>query len=139
MIIKRNWRDVHPTIAYQIGIDRRLLSSVDKAREDIQGSALDPEYRCLKTITYVSFAELQPHLSHEPFVHNNHEEIFYILNGTGKIKIGNEEARLRDGDIIYIPENTTHSIINDGEEMLKFLAFGGYTGKQKKKRSRKQK
>ena len=76
---------------------------------------------------------------YEPFVHNNHEEIFYILNGTGKIKIGNEEARLRDGDIIYIPENTTHSIINDGEEMLKFLAFGGYTGKQKKKRSRKQK
>ena len=34
------------------------------------------------------------------------EEIFYIINGTGKIKIGNEEARLRDGDIIYIPENT---------------------------------
>ena len=76
---------------------------------------------------------MQPRLSHEPLVHNNHEEIFFIINGTGKIKIGNEEARLRDGDIIYIPENTTHSIINDGEEMLKFLAFGGYTGKQKRK------
>ncbi|HEY6883448.1 MAG TPA: cupin domain-containing protein [Nitrososphaeraceae archaeon] len=62
------------------------------------------------------------------FDHNNHEEVFYIINGTGKIKIGNEEARLRDGDIIYIPENTTHCTINDGEEMLKFLAFGGYTG-----------
>ena len=104
MIIKRNWRDTHPTIAYQIGIDRRLLSSVDKAREDIQGSALDTQYRCLKAITYVSFAELQPRLSHEPLVHNNHEEVFYIINGTGKIKIGNEEARLKDGDIIYIPE-----------------------------------
>jgi len=46
---------------------------------------------------------------------------------------------LRDGDIIYIPENATHSIINDGEEMLRFLAFGGYTRKQTKKRSRKQK
>jgi len=40
--------------------------------------------------------------------------------GTGKIKIGNEEARLRDGDIIYIPENTTHFIINDGEETIDF-------------------
>jgi oxalate decarboxylase/phosphoglucose isomerase-like protein (cupin superfamily) len=39
-----------------------------------------------------------------------------------------KRARLRDSDIIYIPENTTHSTINDGEEMLKFLAFGGYTG-----------
>ena len=87
---------------------------------------------------YVSFAELQPRLSHEPLVNNNYEEVFFIINGVGKIKMGNEEARLRDGDIIYIPENTTHSIINDGEVMLKFLAFGGYTGKQKKKRSRKQ-
>jgi mannose-6-phosphate isomerase-like protein (cupin superfamily) len=65
--------------------------------------------KCLKAITYVSFAELQPRLSHEPLVHDDYEEVYYIINGTGKIKIGNEEARFRDGDIIYIPENTTHS------------------------------
>ena len=76
MIIKRNRRDIHPTIAYQIGIDRRLLSCINKAREDIQGSAPDPQYRCLKAITYVSFAELQPRLSHEPLVHNNYEKYF---------------------------------------------------------------
>jgi mannose-6-phosphate isomerase-like protein (cupin superfamily) len=91
----------------------------------------------MKAITYVSFAKLQPSLSYEPHRHDDHEEVYYIINGTGKIKIGNEEARLRDGDIIYIPENTTHSIINDGEEMIDFLAFGGYTGKQKKKRYKK--
>ena len=51
--------------------------------------------------------------------------------------MGNEEARLRDGDIIYIPENTTHSIINDGEETIDFLAFEGYTGKKKKERRKK--
>jgi oxalate decarboxylase/phosphoglucose isomerase-like protein (cupin superfamily) len=43
------------------------------------------------------------------------------------VKIGNEEARFRDGDVIYIPEKTTHSIVNDGEEMVNFLAFGGLT------------
>ena len=53
--------------------------------------------------------------------------------------MGNEEARLRDGDIIYIPENTTHSIINDGEETIDFLAFGGYIGKQKRKGRKKKK
>jgi hypothetical protein len=31
-----------------------------------------------------------------------------------------------------------HSIINDGEEMIKFLTFGGYTGKQKKKQNKKE-
>ena len=49
-----------------------------------------------------------------------------------RLRQANEEARLRDGDIIYIPENTTHSTINDGEETIDFLAFGGYTGKKKK-------
>ena len=81
---------------------------------------------------------MKPRLSHEPLVHSNHE-VFYIINGTGKIKIGNEEATPKDGDIVYIQDNTTHSIINDGEGMLTFLAFRGYTEKQKKKRSRKQK
>jgi mannose-6-phosphate isomerase-like protein (cupin superfamily) len=92
----------------------------------------------LKAITYVSYAKLQPRLSYQPHHHDDHEEVYYIINGTGKIKMGNEEVRLRDGDIIYIPENTTHSIINDGEEMIDFLAFGGFTGKGKKKQKKKE-
>ena len=57
------------------------------------------------------------------------EEIYYIINGTGRIKIGNEETQFRDGDIIYIPPNTVHSIKNDSGGMIDFLAFGGYTGR----------
>ncbi|HZD82966.1 MAG TPA: cupin domain-containing protein [Nitrososphaeraceae archaeon] len=138
MMVKRNWRDAHPTIAHQSGLDWRLLSSATKTSGDIEESGLDPPYRCLKAITYVSYAKLQPRLSYQPHHHDDHEEVYYIINGTGKIKMGNEEVRLRDGDIIYIPENTTHSIINDGEEMIDFLAFGGFTGKGKKKQKKKE-
>ena len=138
MIVKRNWRDAHPTIAHQSGLDWRLLSSATKTSGDIEEPGLDPQYRCLKAITYVSYAKLQPRLSYQPHHHDDHEEVYYIINGTGKIKMGNEEVRLRDGDIIYIPENTTHSIINDGEEMIDFLAFGGFTGKGKKKQKKKE-
>jgi mannose-6-phosphate isomerase-like protein (cupin superfamily) len=138
MIVKRNWRDAHPTIAHQSGLDWRLLSSATKTSGDIEESGLDPQYRCLKAITYVSYAKLQPRLSYQPHHHDDHEEVYYIINGTGKIEMGNEEVRLRDGDIIYIPENTTHSIINDGEEMIDFLAFGGFTGKGKKKQKKKE-
>ena len=124
MIIIRNWRDSHPTIAHESGIDWRLLSSPKKTSGDIEAE-LEPKFQCLKSITYVSLAKLQPRLSYEAHQHDDHEEIYYIINGTGKIKIGNEEARFRDGDIIYIPEKTMHSITNDGEEMVNFLAFGG--------------
>ena len=45
------------------------------------------------------------------------------------MKIGNEEARFRDGEVIYIPEKTSLSIINDGKEIVDFLAFGASTVK----------
>jgi mannose-6-phosphate isomerase-like protein (cupin superfamily) len=97
-----------------------------KTHGDIDAE-VDPMYRCLKSITYVSLAKLQPTLSYEPHKHLDHEELYYIINGTGRIKIGNEVANFRDGDIIYIPEKTSHSITNDGSQMVEFLAFGGYT------------
>jgi mannose-6-phosphate isomerase-like protein (cupin superfamily) len=87
----------------------------------------DPKFQCLKSITYVSLAKLQPTLSYEKHNHQDHEEIYYIINGNGHIKIGDEVAKFRDGDIIYIPEKTSHSITNDSNEMVEFLAFGGLT------------
>ena len=90
-----------------------------------------PKFQCLKSITYVSLAKLQPNLSYEQHEHQDHEEIYYIINGSGHIKIGDEISNFRDGDIIYIPEKTIHSITNDGNEMVEFLAFGGFTGVKK--------
>ena len=126
-LIVRNWRSVYPTIAHQSGLDWRLLSMKTKTHGDIDVD-IDPRFQCLNSITYVSLAKLQPTLSYERHDHQDHEELYYIINGNGKIKIGDEEARFRDGDIIYIPEKTSHSITNDGNEMVEFLAFGGLTG-----------
>jgi mannose-6-phosphate isomerase-like protein (cupin superfamily) len=127
MVIVRNWRNVHPTIAHKSGLDWRLLSMAAKTNGDIEVE-VDPKFQCLKTITYVSLAKLQPSLSYEPHDHRDHEEVYYIINGTGHIRVGNESARFRDGDVIYIPEKIVHSITNDGNEMVEFLAFGGLTG-----------
>ncbi len=100
-----------------------------KTQGDIDAET-DPKFQCLKAITYVSLAKLQPSLSYEKHSHPDHEEVYYIINGSGHIQIGSENARFRDGDIIYIPEKKQHSITNDGTEMIEFLAFGGYTGKE---------
>ena len=101
-----------------------------KTHGDIDAE-VDPKFRCLKSITYVSLAKLQPSLSYERHDHCDHEEIYYIINGTGHISIGDEIAKFRDGDVIYIPEKTSHSITNDGNEMVEFLAFGGFTDPKK--------
>jgi mannose-6-phosphate isomerase-like protein (cupin superfamily) len=132
-LIVRNWRNVYPTIAHKSGLDWRLLSMDTKTHGDIDAE-VDPKFQCLKSITYVSLAKLQPTLSYERHDHQDHEEVYYIINGSGKIKIGDEVAKFRDGDVIYIPENTSHSITNDGSEMVEFLAFGGFTGMKKEGR-----
>ena len=87
-----------------------------------------PSFRCLETITYVSLAKLQPGLSYETPSHEDHEEIYYIIGGTGSLEIGGESAKFRDGDAIYIPRRASRSITNDGGEIVEFLAFGRFNG-----------
>ena len=136
MIAIQNWRSVHPTIAHKSGLDWRILSMAAKTEGDIPAT-VEPRFRCLKTITYVSLAKLQPGLSYETHSHADHEEIYYIIGGTGKIKIDNEVARFRDGDAIYIPRRALHSISIDGDEMVEFLAFGVYMGERSPPRRRR--
>ncbi len=128
-MIIRNWRNVYPTIAHKSGLDWRLLAMTAKTHGDIEAE-VDPKFQCLKSITYVSLAKLQPTLSYQRHNHEDHEEVYYIIHGTGQIKIGSETARFKDGDVIYIPEKSVHSITNDGNEMVEFLAFGGFTGRR---------
>ena len=128
-MIIRNWRNVYPTIAHKSGLDWRLLATSTKTHGDIEAE-VDPKFQCLKSITYVSLAKLQPTLSYQRHNHKDHEEVYYIIHGTGQITIGSETAKFKDGDVIYIPEKSVHSITNDGSDMVEFLAFGGFTGRR---------
>jgi mannose-6-phosphate isomerase-like protein (cupin superfamily) len=128
-MIIRNWRNVYPTIAHKSGLDWRLLATSTKTHGDIEAE-VDPKFQCLKSITYVSLAKLQPTLSYQRHNHEDHEEVYYIIHGTGQITIGSETAKFKDGDVIYIPEKSMHSITNDGSDMVEFLAFGGFTGRR---------
>lgn len=60
-------------------------------------------------------------------LHNHHanEEMFYILQGTGELRIGDERYSIRAGDFIANPPGgpeTAHQIINTGSEELRYLA-----------------
>src|SRR5690606_9330562 len=120
---------VYPTIAHKSVIDWRLLTMNTKTMGDIDVDTY-PIFQCLRSITYVSLARLQPFLSYKRHIHQDHEELYYIFHGKGTIKLDDDTANFRDGDILYIPPETEHTIINNGEEMIEFLAFGGFTGKK---------
>jgi mannose-6-phosphate isomerase-like protein (cupin superfamily) len=56
-----------------------------------------------------------------PHYHPQTEEIYYILEGSGCMRIGNESKDVTVGDAIAIPPGETHQIENTGDKMLVFL------------------
>lgn len=56
--------------------------------------------------------------------HHGQEEMFYVIAGSGEVRIGGERHPIRAGDIIACPpggRETAHQIVNTGKEELKYL------------------
>lgn len=66
-------------------------------------------------------ARLPPGASTTPHYHPRTEEIYYILVGQGRMRIGDEVRDVTVGDAIAIPPGLVHEITNIGSETLKFL------------------
>ena len=49
------------------------------------------------------------------------EEIYYILEGQGRMRIGDEARDVGPGDAIAIPPGAVHTIATIGDVALKFL------------------
>jgi uncharacterized cupin superfamily protein len=61
-----------------------------------------------------------------PF-HNHHvnEEMFFVLEGTGEVRIGTATYPIRAGDVVALPaggKETAHQVTNTGSVELKYLA-----------------
>jgi len=53
--------------------------------------------------------------------HVKTEEIYYILEGQGVMRLGDESREVGAGDAIAIPPEAVHQITNTGTTVLKFL------------------
>ena len=53
--------------------------------------------------------------------HPKAEEIYYITNGTGRMRIEGEAREVKAGDAIAIPPGRKHKLWNTGSEMLRLL------------------
>ncbi len=66
-------------------------------------------------------ARLPPGGSTTPHYHPKTEEIYYILSGAGRMRIGDETRDVAPGDAIGIPPGQVHQIVNIGDSTLLFL------------------
>jgi uncharacterized cupin superfamily protein len=57
--------------------------------------------------------------------HHNNEEMFFILQGSGELRIGKDTYPVRQGDFIANPTGgpeIAHQIVNTGNEEMRYLA-----------------
>lgn len=67
-------------------------------------------------------AKLIPGASIGLHTHETSSEVIYILEGTGKVLYDGAYEAVSDGSCHYCPKGHTHSLINDSEKDLYFLA-----------------
>jgi mannose-6-phosphate isomerase-like protein (cupin superfamily) len=53
--------------------------------------------------------------------HPKAEEIYYFTAGSGRLRLGSEEAEIQAGDSVVIPPGTVHKLWNTGAEPLVLL------------------
>ena len=55
--------------------------------------------------------------------HYVNEEMFFIIEGSGSLRLGEESWPLRAGDVVAVPPGpeTPHQIVNDSEADLRYL------------------
>jgi len=66
-------------------------------------------------------ARLQPGGSTQEHYHERAEEIYYITEGTGRIRIGADMREVRPGDAVAIPPGQRHKLWNTGSDILRLL------------------
>jgi oxalate decarboxylase/phosphoglucose isomerase-like protein (cupin superfamily) len=59
---------------------------------------------------------------------HNAEEVYVFLEGTGQILVDKKMFKVKKGDLVTIPLNSWHRVINKGRKKLVFLTVFGRHG-----------
>ena len=59
----------------------------------------------------------------KPHKHLSHSEHVLILEGEGVMTIGNETFKVSQGDLLFIPKNTVHSLKTNSDKPVKVLSI----------------
>jgi len=113
-------------------LDKSLLSPVANYRGG-EGTvryrrALDPDV-FLTNWAYVDHLLIPPGASEGLHRHRGVEEIYYVLNGDGQVRVNDETAEIHKGDAVPVRLNEPHSFTNSSKGDLELMIVGVSTQK----------
>jgi mannose-6-phosphate isomerase-like protein (cupin superfamily) len=66
-------------------------------------------------------ATVPPGATTEAHYHRVSEELYHFTDGTGRVRVGEEEREVKAGDTVVLPPGTEHKLWNTGDVPLKLL------------------
>jgi len=71
---------------------------------------------------------LEPNGGQVPWHNQEQEEIYFIVEGSGEMCLGEERAAIRAGQAVYIPPRIFHQLTNTGDTPMRMIYCYGPAG-----------
>ncbi len=71
---------------------------------------------------------LEPHGGQVPWHNQDQEEIYFIVEGTGEMCLGEERRDVQTGQAVYIPTGVFHQLTNTGDTPMRMIYCYGPAG-----------
>lgn len=84
----------------------------------------------LSSIVFFNDNIIEPGVTLEPHIHDDLEEIYYVLEGVGTIVCGDEQQNVEAGDAVYLPPQKMHFLSNTSKFPLRFVCVGARVAKK---------
>ncbi len=76
----------------------------------------------------MGFVTLEPRGGQVPWHNQEQDEVYFLVEGTAEMCLGEERQTLRTGEAVYIPSGVFHQLTNVGEEPAKMIYVYGPAG-----------
>jgi mannose-6-phosphate isomerase-like protein (cupin superfamily) len=76
----------------------------------------------------MGFVTLEPRGGQVPWHNQEQDEVYFLVDGTAEMCLGEERQTLRTGEAVYIPSGVFHQLTNVGEEPARMIYVYGPAG-----------
>ena len=80
---------------------------------------------------YATDVFLSPGFGAPPHHQPTEEELWYLLEGSLEVRVGTQSAVIKPGSFAFIPRDTTHTFKNNGDDLVRLLAWNTPAGHER--------
>ncbi|HKH23033.1 MAG TPA: cupin domain-containing protein [Solirubrobacterales bacterium] len=69
----------------------------------------------------ITWVDVEPGGEQKPHSHGP-QQVYVITRGQGRMKVGDDERDVHEGEMVFIPPDTDHGIVNRGDQVLTYVS-----------------